>query len=38
MPATDSGIPKPGTFEVTLIMLLTGLGLLVGGLKIKNIV
>lgn len=38
MPATGSGIPKPGTFEVTLIMLLTGLGLLVGGLKIKNIV
>ena len=38
MPATDSGIPKPGTFEVTLIMLLTGLGLVVGGLKIKNVV
>jgi len=38
MPATDSGIPKPGTFEVTLLMLLTGLGLLIGGLKIKNIV
>jgi len=38
MPATDSGIPEPGTFEITLLMLLTGLGLLVGGLKIKNIV
>lgn len=38
MPATDSGIPKPGTFEVTLIMLLTGLGLVVGGWKIKNVV
>lgn len=38
MPATDSGIPKPGTFEITLIMLLTGLGLVIGGLKIKNIV
>jgi hypothetical protein len=38
MPATDSGIPKPGAGEVSLLMLLTGLGLLVGGLKIKNIV
>lgn len=38
MPATGSGIPKPGTFELTLLMVLTGLGLVVGGLKIKNIV
>jgi len=38
MPATDSGVPEPGTFEITLLMLLTGLGLLAGGWKIKNIV
>lgn len=38
MPATNSGVPKPGTFEITLLMLLTGLGLLVGGWKLKKIV
>lgn len=38
MPATESGIPKPGSLELTLLMLLTGLGLLIGGLKIKNII
>lgn len=38
MPATDSGIPKPGTFELTLLILLSGLGLVVGGWKIKNVV
>ncbi|MDZ7586170.1 MAG: Ig-like domain-containing protein [Patescibacteria group bacterium] len=38
MPSTESGVPQPGTFEVTLLILLSGLGLLVGGLKIKNII
>ena len=36
MPATDSGVPSPGTFEITLLMILTGLGLLIGGWKLKN--
>ena len=35
-PSTDSGVPEPGTFEITLMMLLTGLGLLVGGIIVKN--
>lgn len=35
-PSTESGVPEPGTFEVTILMLLTGLGLLVGGIIIKN--
>lgn len=35
-PSTESGVPEPGTFEITLLMLLTGLGLLVGGIIVKN--
>ncbi len=35
-PSTESGVPEPGTFEVTLMMLMTGLGLLIGGMVIKN--
>jgi Big-like domain-containing protein len=35
-PSTESGVPEPGTFEVTMMMLLTGLGLLVGGIIVKN--
>ena len=35
-PSTESGVPEPGTFEVTLMMLLSGLGLLIGGMVIKN--
>ena len=38
MPSTASGIPHPGSENITLLMLLTGLGLIVGSLKIKNIV
>lgn len=36
MPSTTAGVPSPGTWEVTLLMLLTGLGLLIGGLTLKN--
>lgn len=36
MPSTDSGIPTSGSTQVTLLMFLTGLGLLVGGLTVKN--
>ncbi|MFH0942771.1 MAG: Ig-like domain-containing protein [Candidatus Beckwithbacteria bacterium] len=36
MPATDAGVPSPGTFEVTLLMILTGIGLLIGGWKLKK--
>ncbi|MFC1627299.1 Ig-like domain-containing protein [Patescibacteria group bacterium] len=36
MPATDSGVPDPGSGEMTLIMLLVGVGLLLGGVRIKN--
>jgi hypothetical protein len=35
-PSTESGVPEPGTFEITLMMLLTGLGLLAGGIIVKN--
>ena len=35
-PSTESGVPEPGTFEITLLMLLSGLGLLIGGMAIKN--
>lgn len=38
MPSTASGIPKPGGGDISLLMALTGLGLIIGGLKIKNIV
>lgn len=38
LPSTASGLLHPGSGEVTLLMLLTGIGLLVGGLKIKNVV
>ena len=36
LPATDAGVPAPGTGEITLLMLLMGLGLLVGGARLKN--
>jgi hypothetical protein len=36
LPATDAGVPEPGTGEMTLLMLLTGLGLLIGGMRLKN--
>jgi hypothetical protein len=36
LPATDAGVPEPGTGEITLLMWLTGLGLLVGGVRLKN--
>jgi hypothetical protein len=35
-PSTKSGVPEPGTWEVTLMMLLSGVGLLFGGVIIKN--
>lgn len=38
MPSTSSGIPKPGAGEVSLLLLLTGLGLFIGGLHIKKVV
>lgn len=38
MPSTSSGIPKPGAGNVSLLLLLTGLGLLLGGLHIKKVV
>jgi len=36
LPATDSGVPEPGSGEITLMMMLTGLGLLIGGIRLKN--
>ena len=36
MPSTASGVPASGTGEITLLMLLTGMGLLIGGLTLKN--
>ncbi|MEA3355457.1 MAG: Ig-like domain-containing protein [Patescibacteria group bacterium] len=36
LPSTESGVPDPGTWEVTLMMLLTGVGLVFGGVIIKN--
>src|SRR3989344_1780843 len=36
MPSTAGGVPAPGSGEVTLLMLLTGLGLLIGGLTLRN--
>jgi hypothetical protein len=36
LPATDAGVPEPGTGEITLMMMLMGLGLLVGGIRLKN--
>jgi hypothetical protein len=38
MPSTASGVPKPGGGEISLLIALTGIGLIIGGLKIKNIV
>ena len=38
MPSTSSGIPQPGAGDVSLLLLLTGLGLLIGGLQIKKVV
>ncbi len=38
MPSTSSGIPRPGAGDVSLLLLLTGLGLLLGGLHIKKVV
>lgn len=38
MPSTTSGIPHPGAGETSLLILLTGIGLVVGGLKIKKVV
>ncbi|MFH1280700.1 MAG: Ig-like domain-containing protein [Candidatus Beckwithbacteria bacterium] len=35
-PSTQSGVPEPGTWEITLMMFLTGIGLLFGGVIIKN--
>jgi len=36
MPSTESGVPHPGSGEVTLLMFLMGAGLLIGGVKMKN--
>jgi hypothetical protein len=38
MPATDTGVPEPGSLTPTLILLIMGLGFLIGGgvLKIKE--
>lgn len=36
MPSTAAGVPTSGTGEITLLMLLTGLGLLIGGLTLKS--
>ncbi len=38
MPSTDSGVPHPGTGETTLLIVLAGIGLVIGGIKLKNIV
>lgn len=35
LPATDSGVPEPGSGEITMMMLIIGLGLLTGGLLLK---
>ncbi len=36
LPSTESGVPKPGSGEITLMMLLAGIGLLIGGVVTKN--
>lgn len=38
MPSTGSGVPHPGAGELSLILLLTGAGLLIGGLHLKKVV
>ena len=38
MPSTASGVPHPGGGNTSLLLLLTGLGLLLGGLHIKKVV
>jgi len=35
MPSTESGVPDPGSWEISLLMLLTGLGLVIGGVTIR---
>jgi len=35
MPSTESGIPDPGSWEISLLMLLTGLGLIIGGATVR---
>lgn len=36
MPSTAGGVPNPGGGDTSLLLLLTALGLLIGGLTIKN--
>ncbi len=38
MPSTTSGIPQPGAGDVSLLLLLTGVGLLIGGLQLRKVV
>ena len=38
MPSTAGGVPHPGAGEVSLLLLLTGAGLIIGGLQIKKVV
>ena len=38
MPSTAGGVPQPGAGDVSLLLLLTGLGLLFGGLHIRKVV
>jgi len=38
MPSTESGVPDAGTGEVTVLIVLAGVGLVIGGLRLKNIV
>lgn len=36
MPSTASGVPHPGTGETTLIVVTAGIGLVIGGFKLKK--
>ncbi|PJA22948.1 hypothetical protein COX59_01645 [Candidatus Beckwithbacteria bacterium CG_4_10_14_0_2_um_filter_47_25] len=38
MPSTAGGVPHPGAGDISLLLLLTGAGLLIGGLQIKKVV
>ena len=36
MPSTASGVPHPGTGETTLLVVAAGIGLVIGGFKLKK--
>lgn len=38
MPSTAAGIPQPGGGEISLLLLLTGIGLIISGIAVKKVV